>query len=276
MIGAPEVIQGRTIGETHDMIICALIKKGCMNDMDTEDNEYTWEYPAPLIAHVIEPLQPPFVSEASDVGPKFLEMYREQLLSLTPPRADGRGFSYTYANRLFDYPRRIERTAPSLWIRPDIIGRAIGDIDNLSWHIAFELDVVGNGAGGGLNQIKESVIGRLKKSSVSRRAVAVTWVPEIDIYMDEPPCVDFIQFLLRDEVLRLVACIRSNDMLSAWPQNVYGLGGLLMYVGKELGVSTGPITTISISAHLYAQRDVKELMQFRAHLQKKGMLCERR
>jgi thymidylate synthase len=251
MIPAPKVIQGISIGETHDMIMCALIKEGCMNDMDTEDDEYTWEYPSPIISHVTDPLNPPFVSEASKFGPKFLEKYREQLLTLTPPRADGKGFSYTYANRLFDYPVKVKDTG-----------------DDEIW--------VGDGHGGGFNQIDGWVIKKLKLSSMSRRAVAITWVPEIDVNMDEPPCVDVVQFLLRDDALRLVAYIRSNDMLMAWPQNMNGLAGLLEYVAKNVGVSHGSVTTMSVSAHLYAHRDSEDLNAFRKHLQKKGMLCERR
>jgi thymidylate synthase len=250
MIPAPNVIQGQSIGETHDQIICALIKHGCMNEMNTEDNEYTWEYPSPLVAHVIDPIRPPYVSEASDVGPLFLAAYRHQFLTLTPPKDDGKDFSYTYANRWFDYFRRGTK----------------------GW--------LGNGRGGGIDQIQESVINRLKKSPLSRRAVVISWHPEVDILMHEPPCVDLLQFFYRDNVIRLVAYIRSNDMLSAWPQNAYGLTGLLCYVAEALkgealeGPCTGPVTTISGSAHCYPSRDAKELTQFRAHLRKVGMLCE--
>lgn len=240
---APYVIQGDSIADVHDQIMVALIEKGCMNEMNTENNEYTWEFPSPIIAHVLHPNRPPFRSEGSDKGPMFIAKYRKDFLVVTPPRADGMGFSYTYPNRLFDYPRR------------DAVGHRHGD-----------------GHGGGIDQINHFVVRKLREASVTRRAVAVSWVPEFDSHEDEPPCIDLVQFLYRDDNLRLIAYIRSNDMLSAWGENANGLGELLGYVGGAVGVETGSVTTFSASAHCYSHRDAEELKKFHAHLYKNGLI----
>lgn len=247
----PVIITGNTIGETHDRIIAALIIEGCNNELQTEDNEYTWEYPSQVIAHVRYPSLEPFKSDASPFSRPYIDEYRLQMRSLTPPRADGKGFTYTYGNRILDYPT----------IRSD------GTIQ-------------GDGRGQGINQLFISVIDRLVKQPSSRRAVVVTWCPALDIGEGDPPCIDVIQFMLRDEIVSLTAYIRSNDMLLAWPNNVYGLSGILDSVTSAIDAATdgqknpisGSITTISTSAHIYPVRDANYLRRQQEHLMKIGLL----
>lgn len=250
LLSQPLLIVNNTIGDVHDEIIAALINEGCLNDLDTEDNEYTWEYPAPIIANIRFPWLEPIKSPAYPKQEGFLREYRNQMRSLTPKRADGKSFTYTYGNRFRDYPR-------------SIAGEGL----------------CGDGDGRGIDQITESIVKRLAASPNSRRAVACTLVPEWDIQQSEPPCINVLQALIRDGVLRLTAYIRSNDMLSAWCDNANGLAGYSEYISNRINelagndsCQPGDVTTISVSAHLYASRDIKELNTFKAYLWKKGML----
>ena len=246
----PKVITGNSIGETHDRIIAALIKEGCNNEVETEDNEYTWEYPSQVIAHIRYPAIEPFKSDASPFSIMFLDQYRLQMRTLSPKRSDGQSFTYTYGNRYLDYARC----------------GLDGSIQN------------GDGDGSGINQLSESVVKRLINSPSSRRAVMVAWNPILDLAESDPPCVDLVQFLLRDGILSATAYIRSNDMLLAWPSNAYGLSGFMDVAASDINkrtgkqIITGSLTTISTSAHCYPVRDSSVLKKYHEHLIKIGLL----
>lgn len=247
----PKTIIGNTIGETHERIIAALIKEGALNEIQTEDNEYTWEYPSQIISHVRYPNIEPVKSDASPFSRMYVDEYRIQMRSLTPKKHDGKDFTYTYGNRYFDYP-----------------------------FVGCDGVVQGDGDGTGINQIDTSIIKRLIKSPSSRRAVAVGWNPVLDIGESDPPCLDLIQILLRDGTLSLTAYIRSNDMLLAWPNNAAGLSGILDHTAMRINeisngqiiATPGPITTISTSAHIYPARDANVLRAYHKLLIEKGLL----
>ena len=246
----PKVITGNSIGETHDRIIAALIKEGCNNEVETEDNEYTWEYPSQVIAHIRYPAIEPFKSDASPFSIMFLDKYRLQMRTLSPKRSDGQSFTYTYGNRYLDYARC-----------------------GLDGSIQ-----AGDGDGSGINQLSESVVKRLIASPSSRRAVMVAWNPILDLAESDPPCVDLVQFLFRDGILSATAYIRSNDMLLAWPSNAYGLSGFMDVAASDINkrtgkqIITGSLTTISTSAHCYPVRDSNVLRKYHEHLIKIGLL----
>ena len=147
-----------------------------------------------------------------------LNRYSEQLLSHENP-----GFDYTYGERLRGYP--ISRWSLN-------IGHFNSDRD-LSQ-----------------DQIQD-IISKLRKNPNTRRAIAITWVPEIDNKHHHVPCLQSVNFLYRQIRLHMTAYFRSHDFARAWPANLYGLNKLLQYVGKETGLTPGSITTISVSAHIY-------------------------
>ncbi|MDD1748325.1 MAG: thymidylate synthase [Methanothrix sp.] len=101
-----------------------------------------------------------------------------------------------------------------------------------------------------LDQI-EQVILRLKASSNTRRATAVTWIAPVDAAKDEVPCMIVDDFKLRDGRLHLSIFFRSHDFAGAYPANLYGLARLLQYVCCEVGAEPGSISTTSASAHIY-------------------------
>jgi thymidylate synthase len=144
-----------------------------------------------------------------------LEEYAKQLLSGTNP-----GFEYTYGERL---------------------RRWGGSFDFLKEETDVRVPV---------DQI-EAIIQRLKSTSTTRRATAVTWIPPIDTPKDEVPCMIVDDFKMRDGKLHLTALFRSHDFAGAYPANLYGLAGLLKYVANNVGTKPGSISTVSVSAHIY-------------------------
>ena len=101
-----------------------------------------------------------------------------------------------------------------------------------------------------LDQI-EQAIARLRASSSTRRATAVTWIAPLDSNREEVPCMIVDDFKLRDGRLHLSIFFRSHDFAGAYPANLYGLARLLQYVAGEVGAEPGSISTTSSSAHIY-------------------------
>ncbi len=101
-----------------------------------------------------------------------------------------------------------------------------------------------------LDQI-EQAIARLRASSSTRRATAVTWIAALDSAREEVPCMIVDDFKLRDGRLHLSIFFRSHDFAGAYPANLYGLARLLQYVAGEVGAEPGSISTTSASAHIY-------------------------
>ncbi len=234
------MIRTKTIAEAHEAVVTMIFKYG--EEIVTEDKELTfeWDVSDPIVIEVTDPLCEPVISSACLFGRKRTEIYGENMLKITPPMPNG--FSYTYPNRLLDYP----------------VKSYVGE-----WF--------GNGKGDGINQI-DSIVNKLVKNPTSRRAIAHTWVNEIDLDSSEPPCLQTVQCFVRNNKVNMVCYFRSNDMLSAWGQNAYGLSRLLEYIVGKINATgyceydVGTLTTISASAHIYWDRDQQELNSFRRHL----------
>lgn len=275
-------INATTIGEAHEKVV-RLIMTGDFNDLLTEDNEMTFEYPEPVNIHVSCPLMEPQSSPALKFGPLSLNEYRDQIM--TPkPLVDKPGkpaFSYLYSNLIFDFPsgspfkvwretdengnERITTTTITGEKNQDILGKVKTELMRVDWP-------VGNGRGDGLNQIG-TIISKLSKNPSSRRAVVSLFEPRGHPAMDDPPCLNHIQFMIRNGELNCHALLRSNDMLSAWGGNTYAFSHLQKYVLDALNYNAlksgadlfgiGWLETTSISAHIYWKRDGNDLDEFR-------------
>jgi len=128
-------------------------------------------------------------------------------------------FSYDYHERLFEYPYNDEK----------------------------------------INQI-EYIIEKLNQQRNSRRAIAITWNPKIDIEISKDergsvPCLQYVQFLVRNNNLYMTVLFRSNDALLAFVSNALGLINLGEYVAKQTNTRLRLYTHHSISMHVYIDRD---------------------
>ena len=97
------------------------------------------------------------------------------------------------------------------------------------------------------------IIKKLNAEPTSRRAFAITYDPDLDMYEDSIPCLQLVNFLIRDGKLHLTAVFRSWDVKRAAPSNLYGLSKLLEYVAETIGVPTGELTVFAVSAHIYEE-----------------------
>lgn len=97
------------------------------------------------------------------------------------------------------------------------------------------------------------VIRELRLDRYSRRAV-IDIRRTSDITLSDPPCLQHIQFMIRDGKLNMTVLFRSNDACKATFMNAYALTCLQEEVATELGVEVGSYTHIANSFHAY-ERD---------------------
>jgi len=109
-----------------------------------------------------------------------------------------------------------------------------------------------------LDQVKE-VIRKLNNNKNSRRAVIITWNPYIDNYVKDVPCLQYVQFLIRDNKLYMTVLFRSNDLNLAFHSNVLGLIALGQMVADKLNVKFERYFHHSVSMHIYYERDQDDL-----------------
>ena len=96
----------------------------------------------------------------------------------------------------------------------------------------------------------QAVIDELRRDKFSRRAKLIIARPE-DITMADAPCLQYIQFFIRNGLLDCYALFRSNDALEAAFMNAYALIRLQERVARELGVKVGTYTHKATSYHVY-------------------------
>jgi len=267
------LIRKRSIGQAHEEVIREIARRCEGQVRVTEDGEYTWDPEEPICIHVEEPFAEPMRSGASLFGEKFSEQYQASLYTITPRRDDGMDAVYTYGNRLRDYPKaEVGIVRKRKGAVKNVIDTLFGKLGYVPADACGELIWKGDGRYGGIDQIQESIINRLIQNPESRRAISITWFPIQDITADEPPCLQLVQCIIdKNNHLNLICVFRSNDMLSAWGQNAYGLAHLQKFICEQINlkrksteekVSQGWLETISISAHMYFHRDQLELNLF--------------
>lgn len=105
------------------------------------------------------------------------------------------------------------------------------------------------------NQI-DVMIERLQKNMGSNRAVATLYQVGLDGDRIDIPCLNWLQFTVRDNKLTLHVMFRSNDIYGAWPSNMYFLTYLGLKVQERLNILDPTIIFNDIcyhvsSAHIY-------------------------
>ena len=116
------------------------------------------------------------------------------------------------------------------------------------------------------NQFEEAV-DKMVEDSDQRSCVISLWDPiKHTKQKSGTPCLNHLQFRMRNNSLTMHAFIRSNDMYAGWPENAYALRVLQEHflqryilkryknggTDKELTlINLGPLCITSMSAHLY-------------------------
>jgi thymidylate synthase len=100
------------------------------------------------------------------------------------------------------------------------------------------------------NQISETTK-HLKDYPTTRRAILSTRKLPDDLINQHTPCLQLIDFLIRDNQLNMTAIFRSHDIKQAYVSNIYGLAKFQMKVAMDLRIQPGNLTIHSVAAHIY-------------------------
>ncbi len=182
-----------------------------------------------------DPFAEPRIHKNFPGGPSELESYRQEVIAgihdhwIDP--AAGK-WTYTYHERLFAY-------CPVEEIRNSNSPKPFPPFDQIQY-----------------------IIDALAKTTYTRRAQAITWMPTADPQTDDPPCLQRIWCRLltdADEKLTLNMNThwRSRDLYKAWFMNVYAMTELQRIIAESISkkidrpVKVGRYVDISDSLHIY-------------------------
>lgn len=168
---------------------------------------------------VNQPLTEPMISRCSICSPESLEQYKLELLYGIMDFNIGKGWDYTYHDRMANYY-----------------------VDNQD----YSKDEYS------INQV-QFVIDELKRNPSSRRAVIDIRDNSSDCFSDDPACLQHIQYFIRNEKLDCCVLFRSNDATRANFMNSFGLIMLQKKIADELKVEVGTFTLRANSFHCYEQ-----------------------
>lgn len=100
----------------------------------------------------------------------------------------------------------------------------------------------------------DDVIKRLKADPNSRQAVIhIKNARPIEDPTKDTPCTLSLQFLLRDNKLHLTVTMRSNDIWTGLPYDMFSFCCLQVLMAMQLGVEVGTYTHQAASLHLYSR-----------------------
>lgn len=271
-----------TLAEAHEAAFDAILQQHKEIDIQThvDKKEFTLEFEGPnhtdgcITLHILHPLQEPLVSSGAPFGAGFTAAYEKQFLTLSPPRPDGNHATYTYWNRSEDHPT-LNHPEPTLQ-------KVIRLLKN---HLLCTQEeypkFLGDGRGDGFKQITK-LIEKLAADPNSRRGVVITWNPLLDATSLEPPCMDFIQVVIRNNRVHIRVVFRSQDIGLGLPENLVGVKALLVHITDEINkishvqYQVGEVTLVSLIPHIYKKRDANYFDQMAAEISRKkssGLWC---
>lgn len=104
----------------------------------------------------------------------------------------------------------------------------------------------------------EEVVAMLSEDYSTRRAVLSIYHPD-DVRRAnngyEVPCVTQLYLRIRNGKLNMTLMMRSNDIVSAFPSDVYGFMGLQLSIANRLSLKVGTYTQLIGSAHIIMDND---------------------
>jgi thymidylate synthase len=216
------MVEGDVLPESWEKSILLLRERGIKSRKESYTNKSGVDEILEASMKIImnEPLKEPRIHVGCE-GLMSLTGYVDEVLDGIKDSWIGRGWDYTYHQRLFEYDQAGQKT----------------------------------------DQISQ-IIQKLKPTSFSNRAQAVTWMPWRDYDVAGPPCLQRIWCkIVDDEYLEMHTSWRSRDAYNAAFMNMYALTLLQKLIADKVGVKVGRYVDDSDSYHVY-DRNFKSLERF--------------
>ncbi|MCK9265861.1 thymidylate synthase [bacterium] len=222
-------IEGKNVPEVWEKSLIELWDKGVSVKTEYDTQGAPPSKDATMIMVVQNPLNEPRIHLGFPGGIEDLEKYRQEVVFgvhdhwINP---EEKKWTYTYHDRLANY------TLPNSSEKKSV------------------------------NQLKY-IVDKLSKTSFSRRAQAITWVPFYDPETYDPPCLQRIWCRILEDngdyFLVMNAHWRSRDAYRAAFMNIFGLTSLQEFIASKVServghiVKVGQYTDIIDSYHIYGE-----------------------
>lgn len=239
-------ISKKTLAEAYEAALVALYEQGTRFKTQYDKPRDPLSIDATMNITILEPETDPMIHQAFPGGIDELKEYVLELKgfkdhwvkNMNDPE-DTR-WEYTYHGRLAKY---------GSWQEKDENGE--------SQVIGFSIDQV------------EGVIAKLVAQPFTRQAQMITWMPNVDLEVYDPPCLQSLWYRIMEEEdgslwLNCNIRFRSND---AWGANFMNMFGFVQFnreiianeVGNRLGkkINMGRLNWHADSYHIYG-RDIEK------------------
>lgn len=222
-------VTGDTLANTWEKSIIELINNGARIKTEYDKKDDPPSIDAMMAIEICKPLSEPMITSFFPGGPEDLEEY-----------------SMEVCEGIKDH-----------WIRNS------NDPNDHRWSYTYHQRLFNHN---GIDQIKE-MVNRLARSGYTRRSQAITWMPSMDAYDDDPPCLQRIwcRIYVENNMHNLHAHVfwRSRDALKAAFMNMFALIRLINdHIVKPISDATGnnihfsKYVDVSDSYHIYGS-DIK-------------------
>jgi len=227
-------VRGENLPEAWEKAVLAVYDHGVEVKTEYDKPSDPPSLDATVMVEVAHPLSEPRIHKNFPGGPTELEVYRQEVLDgihdhWINPR-EGK-WTYTYHQRLFAY-------RPLLDLMDGEAGPQFPAVDQIAYMVRKLADV-----------------------PHSRRAQAVTWIPQCDPATDDPPCLQRVWARLLPAAdgytLNLNTHWRSRDLYKAWFMNVFAVTDLQRRMAEQLAdrlgaaVECGRYVDVVDSLHIY-------------------------
>lgn len=240
-------VWGESLPETWENAVLATYEFGAHipteydQDVDPESRDVT------MMMTIANPFLEPRIHRAMPCGYLDLGVYTAEVVDGIHDHfvnRKGHGWSYSYHDRLFNWP--------GLYGWDKILNGQKIEVPNV-------------------NQV-DILINKIISAPFTRRAQAITWVPQIDQPDPEPPCLQRIWCRLTKSenegyMLEMNTHWRSNDALKAAFMNTFALTELQKVIAGEIeskldkNVGVGRYVGIMDSFHIYGSYERKNQIQ---------------
>jgi len=228
-------ITARCLPEAWEKAVLAVWQYGASLKTEYDKPNDPPSRDATVTIAVEDPFAEPRIHKNFPGGPEELEAYRQEVcLGIHNHWIDPAAgkWTYTYHERLFAY-------APTDDLKHRNLDRPFQPVNQIDY-----------------------VVQKLAQTPYSRRAQAITWMPNCDPATNDPPCLQRLWFRLLDDqhgnpTLNMNSHWRSRDLYKAWFMNVYALTDLQRLVAERLAerlgrpVRLGRYVDITDSLHIY-------------------------
>ncbi len=250
--GIPTIaVTADTLPEAWEKAVIAVWDNGFEVKTQYDKPEDPPSKDATVMVTVTNPFNEPRIHKNFPGGPEELESYRQEVVAgihdhwIDPVAGK---WTYTYHERLFAY-------SPVEDLRNPDSPKPFNAFDQIQY-----------------------IVDSLADCHHTRRAQAITWMPNADPQTDDPPCLQRIWCRLVADAdgqlqLNMNTHWRSRDLYKAWFMNVYALTDLQQILANQLAaklhkpVAVGRYVDITDSLHIYgsyfedAKTEVEKMKQ---------------